>query len=148
VQVLASGQRYDTIVAPGGPGSNLPKWPAMAGGRHVTGRDAGRGAGTAWRRPGCVRPVPARSVLVPDRPAAASDKSAEQAAGGDEALVTVVGGFALLSAAWSGRFVSARSPGRRAVGAITPFGRGLLTLPGRRLAVMDGLLSRVCAGEG
>jgi hypothetical protein len=40
MQVLASDQRYDAIVAPGGPGSNPPKWPVMAGGSPVTGRDA------------------------------------------------------------------------------------------------------------
>ena len=41
VRVPASGQRYDAILTPGGPGPNPPKWPAMAGGRHLTGRDAG-----------------------------------------------------------------------------------------------------------
>jgi hypothetical protein len=41
VHVLASDQRYDAIVTPGGPGPNPPKWPVMASSSNVTGRDPG-----------------------------------------------------------------------------------------------------------
>jgi hypothetical protein len=41
VHLLASDQRYDAIVTPGGPGPNPPKWPVMASGSNVTGRDPG-----------------------------------------------------------------------------------------------------------
>jgi len=56
VHVLASDQRYDPIVTPGGPGPNPPKWPVWASGSDVT---PGRGlAGSAQRsgvRTGCGR---------------------------------------------------------------------------------------------
>jgi hypothetical protein len=38
-----------TIVTPGGPGPNLPKWPVMASSSTVTGRDPDRGVSAAQR---------------------------------------------------------------------------------------------------